>query len=451
MMRIARPDLSSLRTRLVLIPAAIVFLGLAATIGFIVAGARARVEAEVDSGMRLGRLLIHDALRDVDASADPGHALARFAATLPRVRHVDFIVLPGAVPESAPPVRERGWFFRALAPRRQSEAFPVTVRGTRMGTVVMRSNPANEIAEIRGEVVLLGALLAGVGVLITAMIFWAVGRSLRPLRVLSDAFDRLEHGHFAALPPIEVAELRRIGARFNSLGRTLERVKADNNLLIDRLMSLQEAERKELARELHDEFGPALFGIRADAACIVRWSRDARGPGTDIEERAHAIAALTDTIQKMTYGMLARLRPVVLEQMGLEAALRQLMSSWQDRAPEITFSLHVSGVIDPCDEPAALTVFRAVQESITNAVRHAKAGAVVVVVSERDRVMHIAAQDDGSGLPSDFRFGYGLLGMAERIRRLEGNLSVRNHPERGTMVEIVVPLARTRSDTCASC
>ncbi len=450
-MRIARPDLTSLRTRLVLIPAAILFLGLAATIGFIVAGARARVLAEVDSGMRLGRILIHDALRDVDASADPHRSLERFAATLPRVRHVDFAFVPGAQPASPPAMPAHGWFFRALAPRRQSETFPVTVHGTTMGVVVMRSNPANEIAEIRGEVELLGGLLGALGVLIMAMIFLAVGRSLRPLRALSDALDRLEHGNFVALPAIKVAELRRIGARFNSLGRTLQRVKADNDLLIDRLMSLQEAERKELARELHDGFGPALFGIRADAACIARWSRDAQGPGTEIEERAHAIAALTDTIQKMTYGMLARLRPVVLEQMGLEEALRQLVSSWQERAPATAFSLRIPGPIDPCDEPAALTVFRAVQESLTNAVRHAQANAVAVAIEDRGDILRVTARDDGRGLREDFRFGYGLLGMAERIRRLEGTLVVRNHPEGGTVVEIAVPRAAMQSDACASC
>ncbi|MGA9867452.1 MAG: histidine kinase, partial [Acetobacteraceae bacterium] len=334
-------DLASLRTRLVLIPTAILFIGMAATIGFILTGARPRVQAEVNSGMRLGRLLIQDALRDVAASADPNRALAQFEGSLPRVRHVRFVLAPGPAPTEKPP-REPAWVFRLLAPRAQRDSFPIVVRGQTVGRVLMQSNPSDEINEIWSEVQLLAALLGGLWVLITAMIFWAVGLSLRPLRNLAEAFDSLEHGRFQPLPVIQVAELRRIGARFNSLGRTLERVTADNHLLIDRMMSVQEAERKEIARELHDEFGPALFGIRADAACITRWTKEGSARASDIEERSRSIAGLTDGIQKITYQMLDRLRPLVLEQMGLREALRQLVASWQERYPDTAWSLRLS-------------------------------------------------------------------------------------------------------------
>lgn len=446
-MRLAPLDPASLRTRLVLIPTVILFIGMAATIGFVLGGARARVQAEIDSGMRLGRILVQDALRDVAESADPSRALTRFEGSLPQVRHVQFEFSPGTVP-SEKPVPRPWWFFRLLAPRSQREVFPVTVRGLATGFVVMRSNPSNEIAEVWSEIQLLAGVLGGLWALITVTIFRAVGLSLRPLRTLAEAFDRLEHGHFQPLPAIHVAELRRIGTRFNSLGRTLERVTSDNHFLIDRMMSLQEAERKELARELHDEFGPALFGIRADASCIARWTTEGSARAHDIEERARSIAELADGIQKITYQMLDRLRPLVLEQMGLREALRQLVGAWQERYPDVAWSLRLSPAIAECDELVGLTLYRAVQECLTNVVRHARATVMTVTIDQlpctdfsqtAGDAIHISARDDGRGLPADFRFGYGLLGMAERIRRLRGSLAVRNIPEGGTLVEIVIP------------
>ncbi len=333
----------------------------------------------------------------------------------------------------------RPGFSELLAPRPQHDSFPIVVRGQTVGRVLMQSNPSDEINEIWSEVQLLAALLGGLWVLITAMIFWAVGLSLRPLRNLAEAFDSLEHGHFQPLPVIQVAELRRIGARFNSLGRTLERVTADNHLLIDRTMSVQEAERKEIARELHDEFGPALFGIRADAACITRWTKEGSARARDIEERSLSIAGLTDGIQKITYRMLDRLRPLVLEQMGLREALRQLVASWQERYPDTTWSLRLSPSLGECGELVGLTLYRAVQECLTNVVRHANANAVTITIEADGEAIRMSAGDDGRGLPADFRFGYGLLGMAERIRQLRGRLIVRGGPEGGTLVEIVIP------------
>ena len=122
----------------------------------------------------------------------------------------------------------------------------------------------------------------------------------------------MQRGQFDEVGEIRVAELQRVGDQFNRLAKSLARTESDNRLLIDRLMSIQESERKELARELHDEFGASLFGIRASASCVVQ-AATADGPigprFKEITERAEAISSLADAIQKHNHRILERLHP----------------------------------------------------------------------------------------------------------------------------------------------
>lgn len=432
----------SLRARLVLVPTAILFIGLAATLLFIVGGARARVQAEVGSGLRLGALVVRDALHAAARAPDPAAAYAELRADFPEVRHVRFDTGGGASPPAAsPPAVAPHWFARLLAPPRQTIRFAVALPGVSAPPIVMQSNPADEIDEIWSEVLLLAAVLAGVWAALTAVISATVAWSLRPLRLLAGAFDRLERGDHAHLPATGVTEIRRIAAPFNRLADTLARVTHDNHLLIDRLMLVQEAERRELAHELHDEIGPSLFGIRADAACIRRWCRDHSDPlaGT-IEECATSIDALTDGIQQINYRMLDRLRPLVLNEMGLADAVLALVDGWRARLPEVAWSVGVQPGIAPGDEERALTLYRFVQEGLTNIARHAGARHVVLSIGQApDGTLSARLADDGRGPPPEMRYGFGLLGMNERVRRLRGRLAVQAGAAGGTVLDIMLP------------
>jgi two-component system sensor histidine kinase UhpB len=247
-------------------------------------------------------------------------------------------------------------------------------------------------------------------------------------------------------------ELHRIGQQFNRLAESLDRVTADNHCLIDRLLSVQEQERKQLAAELHDEFGPALFGIRAEAACILRDLSGDEHPNTQIRTHVRTITDLTDGIQKLNYRMLDRLRPLVLEQMGLSEALRQLVGLWQTRYPHMTWSLTMPQGFDEPAEAVSLTLYRIVQEAMTNVVRHAQALAIEICLEWRmgegsghlqspteTPCIFLSVGDNGKGLPNDFRYGFGLLGMIERVRQLGGTLKIMNASPSGVIVQAQIP------------
>jgi two-component system, NarL family, sensor histidine kinase UhpB len=450
----------SLRAQLVTIPTIILLAGLAATVGTVLLDAQARIAAEIRSAMELGGELVRTSLQNVSDASSPALAFEQLAEELPRVRHVQFELVPtddalfagSNLGTSTSLSRSRPWLARLFAPAPREEVFPVTVRGEVIGEIRLRSNSADEIAEIVGEVKLFSGTLVALCLLIVASLLWTVRRSLRPLQVLVEGFDRLERGDYQSIVPIPIAEFRRIGQQFNCLARSLRRVTDDNHRLVDKLLSVQEEERKQLAAELHDEFGPALFGIRAETACILKSLPDDERQRTPIRTHAHAIAQLTDGIQKLNYRMLDRLRPLVLEQMGLSDALRQLLASWQVRYPDMSWSLVIPRGFHEPAEAVSLTLYRIVQEAVTNTIRHAEASAVEIHLwcdalaggtePRSTKVLSTVAlsvTDDGTGLPENFHYGFGLLGMSERVRQLGGTLRIANGDPKGVIVQALIP------------
>jgi two-component system, NarL family, sensor histidine kinase UhpB len=450
----------SLHRQLVLIPTAILLAGLVAGVGIVLMDARARIAAEVTSAMELGNELVLTSLHNVASASSPALAFEQLAKVLPKVRHAQFELVPSdgtlfrgsylRIGEEPP--RSRPLLARLLAPPPQQRIFQVHVRGDVVGEIRVRSSSADEIAEIVGEVELFSGILFMLCLLIVASLLWTVRRSIHPVQLLADGFDRLEQGDYRPIEPMPVMEFRRIGEQFNRLAQSLRRVTADNHRLIDRMLSVQEQERKQLAAELHDEFGPALFGIRAEAACMLRNLPADANNDPQIRTHAHTITELADNIQKLNYRMLDRLRPLVLEQMGLSEALRQLLASWRTRYQDMSWSLAVPPRFDEPAEGGSLTLYRIVQEAATNAIRHAQASAVAVRLewhgAKRDghfgaateaRGLLLSVEDNGRGLPDDFRCGFGLLGMTERVRQLGGTFRITNAHPSGVIVQAWIP------------
>jgi two-component system sensor histidine kinase UhpB len=159
----------------------------------------------------------------------------------------------------------------------------------------------------------------------------------------------------------------------------------------------------------------------------------------DVFAHARSIADLTEAIQRVNYRMLERLRPLVLEQAGVVQALQQLIASWQARCPHVTWSVDLPPDFNDPDEVVALTLYRTVQEAITNAVRHAQASAIgVQLVREPAGKLVLSVRDNGRGRPETFRYGFGLLGMTERIRHLGGTLNFQ-HARPGVALEVTIP------------
>lgn len=216
-----------------------------------------------------------------------------------------------------------------------------------------------------------------------------------------------------------------------------------NRFLIHKSLAVQEEERRNLARELHDELGQCMTAIQADAENIRDLSASSN---TRIETSASAILSVSARIYDVVHSMMQRLRPSVLDDLGLVAALEEEISAWQARHPDIDFSFTNAGDLSALGEAINISIYRIVQESLTNISKHADAGRVSIrmAVQQQDGkpCVVLAIEDNGRGMDPALRSrGLGLIGMRERIQALHGSLDIQSSPGKGLRIDAVIPLA----------
>lgn len=198
----------------------------------------------------------------------------------------------------------------------------------------------------------------------------------------------------------------------------------ENRQLARQTIGIQEAERKHLARELHDEMGQYLNAIKIDAVSLQqRTSGDESAAAT-----LAAIVRNADHVYLVINEMIRRLRPVGLDDLGLAAAIENCVDGWRTRLPATDFSLQVDGDIATLDEAIDLTLYRMAQEGLTNVFKHAGASRVAIRLTrpnagEANDALVFSMRDDGGGAVGNGS-GLGLIGMRERVQALGGELTL---------------------------
>jgi two-component system sensor histidine kinase UhpB len=209
--------------------------------------------------------------------------------------------------------------------------------------------------------------------------------------------------------------------------------------LAETAVSLQDAERKEIARELHDEFGPYLFALRAHASSLMRTAASLE-PNTDaLRKHGDAILEQINALQQFNRRVLERLRPVGLAELGLNEAIGALLGLWSESHPDVAIDTMISDKLGETGETAQLTIYRIIQEALTNVFRHAGATHVEISVTPAPaRQVAVSIRDNGAGLPIDHKQGLGMIGMRERVLALGGTMTVAS-THQGVTVEALVP------------
>ena len=411
------------------------------------------VQTEMRSALLVGRNAIERAIEALQNTSDPSRGLDALISSFNGNRHLR-VWLAGETATGATPVVERsplgpvpGWFVRVIGVAPVTERVPIVVDGRAYGSIAIETDPHNEILEVWNEFTDSLVTPAALSGLLILQIYVFIGRALRPLDRLTVAMEEVGEGRYRTrIDGRLTPELARLRDSFNQMAARLAAADAENRRLNEQLMTLQEQERSELARDLHDEVSPYLFAINIDAASASRLLKKAGAVAAN--EHVQSIAEAVRHMQSQVRNMLGRLRPVGLAEFGLREAIENMIAFWRRRRPEIGWQLAISTRCDSLGELMDMTISRVVQEALSNAVRHAEPTQISVSIGRAGDAIRVEVADDGGGIRGPSRPGYGLVGIGERVKAMGGHLTFSNRP--GVGFSVVAVLSSPSSSEAAS-
>lgn len=314
--------------------------------------------------------------------------------------------------------------FGAPAPVRRD----LTARNRDAGFVSAAAAPEAAMRLAWRQVSVAAGVAAALAAAIAALAAAMIGHALLPARTIIEGLHRLQRsGPECRLPRFRTAEFDLIAGAVNDLAAALARTNAARAALTARLFEVQEQERRALARDLHDEFGQCLTAMAALTASIEAGALPQR---PDLADDARAMARIQKQMMEHLRSALVRLRSQDVEEIGLEASLRQLVRDHNMRAASgAVFRLDVIGKLTAVPGQVAIDVYRIAQECLTNAVRHGSPTRVQLSVEHAgagDGSIAVTVEDDGGGDAAAIAggHGHGILGIRERIAARGGSLAI---------------------------
>ena len=404
--------------------------------------ARRDIATETRLAVETARALVLATVGTMHGAVPPDRIMRLLPERLVVPRHVTLgtvDVLDGRVRRAPAPAPARTqaprWFAALVAPDLLETRLPVVIEGRPRGYVFIATDPGEEIALAWRNLSSFLGLAALAALAQMALILWATRGALRPVAVIASRMADLRRGDLAArVSPVPQRDLAPVAAGVDDLAQALQDAQADRARLQRRVVTRGDEERKAIARDLHDEMGPCLFGLRVEADAL----REAATTPA-IEAHAQAITGIAEEIARVNRTLLGDLRPMAIGQLPLAAVLSDYVADLARRFPDLDIDLDLAPGLSEPDEATALTLFRILQEGTTNALRHAGATGVTVRLWADPAHWRMELRDNGRGMTPDSREGTGLTGMRERITLLGGDLRLSSDTG-GTTIAASLPL-----------
>ena len=571
----------SLRFRINLVITLVIVAFTIATGNLLVEETRRSIREEMEAGTRITAQLLETVIvntRPNVKDATHNQILLSFLQRVGRVRANEIRLYDGddnLLYTSPPPVYKRGrwapqWFTELVKPKLVEYRLNLL-----SGSVVITPDASRSVLDAWDDFKQFFWLLFGFFVLVNVVVFWLLGRSLRPVGKILGALSLMEEGRFEArLPLFGSPEFDSIGYVFNRMAQTLEESLAENRRLalvarqssdaiiihdlegrisfwnpaaermfgyrtedivgrsatllttperqgevqenldtvkrraliemietqrltkdgrvvdvalsaaplvdplndevIGEICSMRditehklvqqaereldqnrqltraiqdrlEEERRSIARELHDELGQCVTAIKTIGTAISNRTQET---APDINANALTIVSVASHIYDVVHGIIRQLRPTALDHLGLSETLRDTVSAWRDRHPGVACELRLEGVLEGMGETINITVYRIVQECLTNIARHAAATRSDIDVARCNEplfgdVVKVVVRDNGRGFAPQVEreaTRFGLIGMRERVQALDGEFRIDSSPGEGVKVTAVIPV-----------
>ncbi len=442
----------SLRFRLNLLITLLFALILLAGSFYVINNARAAVNEEMQSVSKLTLQLIEIALMSNTASniSETQQSVLENIANLESTRHLEIELYKTGNIGSMVPVRiipkinaqAPEWFIRMVKPQPVEYRRVFRESETAYTEILIRANPSDEITEVWNETKGVLGLLVLFAVLANILVYISLGRGLAPIELILQGLDGIEQGEYQRrLPKFKFPEFSKISEKFNNMAEVLQTSREENRLLTQKSLAIQEDERRILAQELHDEFGQSITAIKAVLASIEQMKHQ---DSEMLKNSARTIGTFSDRMYEVARRMMRQLRPAILDEFGLILALQDMIDDWNSRHEDVFCHFEFKGKFDELGEEVNISIYRVIQESLTNIVKHAQATDVTVCLnriendSSYDLGVELLIKDNGIGFDETTPRGLGLLGMRERIEALKGSFEMNSGINQG--VEIIVSL-----------
>lgn len=425
--------------------------------------ARLDAEAEIRSTLRLMFSLLPNriALPYPGAGAGESLRLLDVSEQMKEVRHVRVSIhdalgkrISGHAAQDEEPEGGFGWPIGGGIRDAQSRAMrkDIYADGVKVGYFLLTPSTADELSEIQTDFARQITLTWVFAVAMVVVVYWAVARALAPVEAMRGALKEIESGnHAARLPQFELAEMKDLSMSFNHMAAALQSTTSERNATLLKLLEIEESTRRSIARDLHDELSPYLVAMRPNVLVLQRYFAEnaADAPCRD------CVSSIADHVGRLVFvvrDLLSNLHPAELDTLGLRAALRHLCDERErDSDRDIEVSLETRGEWKGFSPTLDTSIYRIVQECLTNSIKHSDCTAIHVTVSVlmtmRGGSVTVDVLDNGRSVSTQFpASGMGTLGMRERAIALGGRFESGHDAQGGWRVRAWLPLGVVRTD-----
>ena len=316
------------------------------------------------------------------------------------------------------------------------QEIPLRQYGELMGSVLITPNPIYEYDEIWQQFKN-GLLIAAIFfVFVNIAIYFLFEKLISPIENLISSFHNLEQGHYKKNnESFGISELDILRVKLNQLIGKLKKNDDKIHQLNQKLISIQEQEKKEISRDLHDEIGQSLAAIQVQAAAIKTMQKSKNSVN-----QAETIIQTTKDLMGQTRNLIKRLSLTIIDDLGLEDSLIDLYGSWMKKSgyknAHCLISLPNHKQFSNLHKE---TIFRLTQEALTNINKHARPKRIDISIQENNKSIHMEFINDGIVRNNKKTIGIGLLGMAERVANLSGTMRSRKYKDL-FIIKISIPL-----------
>ena len=329
------------------------------------------------------------------------------------------------------------WFINLVVSEYPKAEYQIETFNNHKMTLLIQANPLDEIAEVWDESLSFFTTLLLLVLLTFLSVHLVFNKTLLTIHSIVEHLKGIEKGEYQnKLPDFSTQEYGDIATAVNQMTNVLDSTQQQNRALTQHSLEIQEEERQRLSQELHDEFGQSLTAIKVMAVT-------AANEKADTKKITGSIVEICDHLMTVVRSMMKQLHPLILTELGLKATLEDMVTHWEDRNTPISFSLHCDDAVDKLDKPRVIQIFRVIQESLTNIIRHANASHVTInlEIKTTPDALDLSITDNGQGCKIDeMTSGFGLLGMEERIKLLGGSFKIQSQVNQGTQVNAQIPL-----------